>query len=179
VDKFEANTPLKDAIEMLGERYDLAIILNNSAFKNDQGVESAEELFVALPRLVGLKLSTVLRLLVSQINGAYLVRGDHIEITTSQRSSPLAWQKGRQFVPTIDADFQNQSLSDALHELSDQCGISIVLDIRVADMAKTPVTATLDGVPVDTAVELLADMAGLKMVVKDRVLYVTNAQIGA
>jgi hypothetical protein len=179
VEKVEANTPLREVLELLSDRYDLPVILDNSAFKADRGVDSADELYVGLPRMAGMKLSTVFRLLVSQVNGAYLVRGDHIEITTAQRAAPLAWQKGREFAPTVDADFQNQPLNAALQELADQSGVSIVLDVRSAELAKTPVTATLNGVPVATAVDLLADMVGLKMVVKDRVLYVTSAPMGA
>jgi hypothetical protein len=178
LDKVE-NMSFKDAIEFLGERYHILILVNNSAFKEELAVESVDEQIIRLPRTAGVKLGSVLRMLVSQIKGAYLIRGDHIEITTPQRTSPLAWQKERRLAPTVDADFQNRPLNTALRELSDESGISIVLDARSAELAKAPVTATLNGVPVDTAVELLASMVGLRMVVRDRVLYVTGVETSA
>jgi hypothetical protein len=50
---------------------------------------------------------------------------------------------------------------------------TIVLDGRAADKAKA-VTAALINVPLDTAVEILANMSGLQVVSRDRVLYVTT-----
>jgi hypothetical protein len=177
----DANTSLGDAMAFLSERFGVSIIVNNSAFKDEAGVESADDLAVRLPRIVDVKLGTVLRLLAKQINGTYLIRGDHIEITTPQRNSPLMWvdpqfneHDRRRHVPIVDAEFIHRPLNTALRELSDESGISIVLDARTAETAKTAVTATLNGVPIDTAVELLANMVGLKMVVKDRALYVTD-----
>src|SRR5439155_26824057 len=59
--------------------------------------------------------------------------------------------------------------------LADSTGINVILDARVAEKAgKTPVTATLNGIPLDTAVRLLADMADLKAVAIDNALYVTT-----
>ena len=62
----------------------------------------------------------------------------------------------------------------SIARLADASGISVVLDARVVEKAgKTPVTATLNNIPLDTAVRLLADMADLKAVAIDNVLYVT------
>ncbi len=49
-----------------------------------------------------------------------------------------------------------------------------MLDARVGEAAKVPVSAELTNVPLDTAVRLLADMAGLKSVQIDNVVYVTT-----
>jgi hypothetical protein len=176
----EANTPLREAMEFLADTYSLPILINSVAFKEDAQIESVQDQPVRLELPIrGIKLSAILRALLTQVNGDYLVRGDHIEVTTLLRTRPSAWQERRQCAPVIDAEFSNRPLSAALQELSDESGISIVLDARMEETAKTSVTATLSGVPVDTAVELLANMVGLKMVIRDRALYVTepgNAQ---
>jgi Tfp pilus assembly protein PilF len=83
----EPNTPLKDALELLTERYDLTLIVNTRAFEAI-GVQKVEEQPVQLPKMMGVSMGTILRLLLSQIRGdvytgGYLVRGDHIEVTTT------------------------------------------------------------------------------------------------
>src|SRR5205807_2469688 len=70
---------------------------------------------------------------------------------------------------------EKRPLGQALQELFHATGISVLVDNRVADKAdKTAVTATLHHVPLDTAVLLLANMADLKAVAIDNVLYVTT-----
>jgi hypothetical protein len=177
----DANTPLRDAIEFISQRFNLPIIVNSQAFKEDLGAvgDAIEDLQVRLPQMVGIKLSTVLRMLASQVGGTILVHGDHVEITTMQRPWPLGWQGVRQHAPTVDADFANRPLSAALRELSDDSGVSIILDGTFAEQGKTTITATFSGVPIDTAVDLLANMVGLKMVVRDRALYITSKEKAA
>jgi type II secretory pathway component HofQ len=80
----------------------------------------------------------------------------------------------------VHTRFENTSLTEALRELSDQAGFNVVLDARVADKAKTAmVTARLNNTPLDTAVALLADMAELKPVLTDNLLYVTSRENAA
>src|SRR5262249_39630067 len=81
----DKNTPLKDALEFLTDRYDVTILIDIPAFKQD-GVDNVEELPVGLPKMSNVSLGTILRLLSGQINGTYLVRRDYIEITTGTRA---------------------------------------------------------------------------------------------
>src|SRR5262249_19634555 len=61
----EANTPLKDALDFISDRYDVTIIVDTQAFKAES-VDAVEDLPVKLPRMVGVSLGTVLRLLTAQ-----------------------------------------------------------------------------------------------------------------
>ncbi len=181
----DANTAFKDAIEFLVDRFEVPIIVDTAAFtadhkevaKGDEDTSqySVEDAPIRLPRMIGVKLGTVLRLLTAQVNGTYQVRSDYIEITTVPRTQPSEWTgEKRRLATKIDAEFDKRPLDEALRELADLSGINVVLDVRLGDIAKSPVTATLTSVPVDTAVRLLADMAELKSVALDNVLYVTN-----
>jgi hypothetical protein len=123
---------------------------------------------------VGIKLSTVLRLLLEQVDATYLIRSDHIEVTF-RRARPDFGTAGS-LTPTVNAEFDKSPLDLALQQLADLSGISIVVDGRVRDGAKMSVTATLNNVPVDTAVLILADMADLRPVALDNVLYVTTEE---
>src|SRR5262245_22284945 len=83
----DPNTPLKDALEFLSDRYDVTIIVDSNAFAQI-GVQKVEEQPVQLPKMSGIPLSTVLRLLLGQVKGdmyagTYQIRDGHIEVTTT------------------------------------------------------------------------------------------------
>jgi hypothetical protein len=168
----ESNTSLNDALEFIADRFDVPIVLNRAAFA-DQAIRDHP---IGVQRMVGIKLSTVLRMIASQVDAVYLVHNDHVEITHYQRASPLCWQTAREWAPTVDAEFASKPLSEVLQNLSDETGISIVVDGRCNDQSQTAVTATLNSVPLDTAVEMLADMAGLMALRGDRLIYVTSVE---
>jgi tetratricopeptide (TPR) repeat protein len=79
--------PLKDVLEFLSDRFDLTLIINDAAFKAlEPPLENVGETRVKLPKMPGVTLSTVLRLVLSAINGTYLIRRDFIEITTGKEA---------------------------------------------------------------------------------------------
>ncbi|MBL8798390.1 MAG: VWA domain-containing protein, partial [Planctomycetia bacterium] len=87
----DANTALKDALDFLADRYDLTIIIDSKAFEAI-GVAKVEEQPVTLPRMVGVSMATVLRLLLAQVKGdvytgTYLIRRDFIEVTTTYNAA--------------------------------------------------------------------------------------------
>ncbi|HLJ91868.1 MAG TPA: hypothetical protein VKU02_01615 [Gemmataceae bacterium] len=170
----QPNTTLKEALEFIGDRMDLTIVLDTQAFKLE-GMDSMEGVPVQLPKMVDVKLSTVLRLLLAQLDATYLVCSDHLEVTTWKRVRPGFWMgEGQSLAPQVSAEFDRCPLGDALRQLSDSSGISIVLDSRAGEQAGTKVTATLNNVPVDAAVLMLADMANLRPVAVENALYVTS-----
>jgi hypothetical protein len=169
----EGNTPLREAFEFLGSRHDIAIVIDTQAFKAE-GNDTVEETPVRLPKMTGIKLGTVLQMIAAQANGTFRIRPGYVEVTPKERARPDAWKENRDFAPTINAEFSGHPLDSALRELSDASGISVVMDGRIGEKARTSVTATLNNVPIDTAVFILADMADLRPVVLDNVLYVTT-----
>jgi hypothetical protein len=172
----EANTSLREALEFIGDRYDTTIFVDAQAFKAEN-LDPIEEMHVHLPRMIGIRLSTILGLLLAQVGADYRVRSDHVEITTWKRTRPEFWTAAeRSLAPTVAVEFEKCSLSEALRELADSSGINIVLDGRAGDRAKASVTATLNNVPIDTAVLILADMADLRAIALDNVLYVTSKE---
>lgn len=181
----EPQTPLKDALEFLGDRYDLTLIINTAAFKTI-GMEKVEDSAVALPKLVGIKLETVLQMLLSQVastdgvKATYRILPDHIEITTELDTCPEAWQgkhRGKRAIPSVSADFDRLPLDRCLDRLAALTGINVVLDkSRAREAGSKSITTRFNNVPVDTAVLLLTNMAGLEPVALDNVLYVTTRE---
>jgi hypothetical protein len=172
----EGNTPLREALEFISDRYDTTIVVDAHAFKAEN-MDPIEDVHVHLPRMIGVKLHTILGLLLAQVDATYRIRPSHIEITTLKRTRPSSWTaEERGLAPMVDVEFEKCPLSEALQQLADSSGINVVLDGRAGDKAKTSVTATLNNVPIDTAVLILADMADLRPVAVDNVLYVTSKE---
>ena len=75
--------------------------------------------------------------------------------------------------PLVSVEFdKTTTLGTALKELN-RYG-NVVLDARAIKEGQATVTADLANVPLDTAVRMFADMAGLKVVKLDNSLYVTS-----
>jgi hypothetical protein len=182
----DPKTPLRDVLEFLTDQYGVTILIDAEAFRTEANIEDAENAPIKLARMRDISLGAVLRLIAAQIKGTYLVHHDYIEITTPAHALVEQWSQpnGNRLAALglaqmVSANFEKFPLEEALRELADRSGINIVVDTRAEDKARTAVTATLSNVPVDTAVEVLADMAGLKLVPIDNVIYVTarpNAQ---
>lgn len=147
-----------------------------------------------IPKMSQVRLETVLKKILARVPSAsgatYVLRRDGIEITTAEfklaefRTANASLPPGLDAPPPpigmpmpelflVQADFDKRPLDQAFKELANATDSTIVLDGRAADKAK-PVTAALINVPLDTAVEILANMSGLQVVSRDRVLYVTT-----
>jgi len=87
LDAIEPNTPLKDAAEFISKKFKIPIDIDAQAFAAI-GIVKVEETPVSLPKMTDVRLGTVLRRLMRQVKGdtyvgAYVVRPDHVELTTT------------------------------------------------------------------------------------------------
>lgn len=80
----------------------------------------------------------------------------------------------RQLGQIVSVNIEDAALSGALKQLARETGANLVLDPRSAKEGRSMLTVRLDEVPLETAVELLADEAGLRAVRLNNVLYVTS-----
>lgn len=177
----DPKTTLREALAHLGEVYDVTIEVNEEAFK-DEGLAEVLAAPVAekpVPKMAGASLDRVLRKVLARLpvpsGAAYMVRADHVEVTTRRAQVNEVWGKYEgPYLPLVHADFEGRPLGEALQELAEQAAFSVVVDARAADKAKTPVSASFTNLPLDTAVRVLADMADLKPFLVDNLLYVTT-----
>jgi tetratricopeptide (TPR) repeat protein len=129
LDKIE-NMSLKDALEFISERYDVPILVDYTAFKVDNMEEGLDERTVKLPRMVGVSMGTVLRLLAAQVNGTYLIRRDYVEITTGNRAvaeKVIRVYPVADIVTPIPNSFNRFQVSQALTILGTSPGIGLQL----------------------------------------------------
>ncbi|MBX9625865.1 MAG: hypothetical protein K2X82_18845 [Gemmataceae bacterium] len=82
----------------------------------------------------------------------------------------------RQLRQRVDVDGEPAPFAAAVKKLAAGTGANVVLDPRLKDRADTPVALKLDDVPLETAVRLLAEVADLRAVRLNNVLFVTTRE---
>jgi hypothetical protein len=178
---FKNPMSLKHFIEWLDAKHKIAPLVNTAAFKAESeaefpnGIEVYESMLQFPPLPQRMTIAGALRLALSQVrtgNATFVVRGGTLEITTkSQASTALALEQ------KVFGKFTKRALSDVVDDLAATSGVSIVIDERVGDKAKTPVSAMLrNDVSLEAALTMFADMAGLKIVILETGVYVTTLE---
>src|SRR5439155_6932911 len=104
----------------------------------------------------------------------FLVRRGAIEITTTESATlPLLLSQ------KVTARLQRVTLAEALHHLGEESGVSIVVDVRVAERTRRVVTLNLANETVWSTMYALLNMSGLRAVAVGNFLYVTSPQNAA
>ncbi len=175
---------LQEGLDHLAKLYNLTFDVNEKAFKHEQVLEVLKTEVASPVPLPAMKvrLDTLLRKVLARIpavSGAtFLLRPDCIEITTGDFLRREVWGTADEgpFLPVVHLALDRRPLDEALRELAEQSEYNVVLDTSTAEKGKTSVSARMYNVPLDTAVRLLAGMAGLRLVQVDNVLYVTTKE---
>lgn len=176
-----ANQPLDAAVNQLREQTALNFTLDQTAVPPSPvaanllgggGVAGDQAGSYTHLRLNGqfhnLPLRVALNRLLRPHNLAHAVVSDTILITTREKATD------RQLEQPVSLNADATPLSGLLKQLARETGANLVLDPRAAKAGQTALTLRLDEVPLQTAVEVLADEAGLRAVRMDNVLYVTT-----
>jgi hypothetical protein len=180
----DAKTTLGDILDWLAKQNDLTFDVNDKAFKFENAADVLKTDLTSVRPMRNVRLDTVLRKVLGQVavgSGAtYILREDVIEVTTNTFLTTEVWGDfNGPHLPLVWATLDKAPLEDALKELAEQADFNVMLDNRAGEKGKTPVTARLRNTPLDTAVRLLADMADLRPVQLDNVLYVTTKENAA
>jgi len=122
-------------------------------------------------KLKDAKVKSVLRSVLSPYNLSYVILGDTVLIS----SDPVAMH--RQMRQRISLAVDKQELGSALKQLSKDSACNIMIDTRATKDAKNVVSLEAEDIPLETAVRLLCEMAGLKPVRVGNVLFVTTKEI--
>jgi len=175
---------LGEELERIQKLYKVTFDVNEKAFAAEL-MADALEVKIADPNPIPpmkTTLRTALRRILSRVapksRATLLIRKDHLEITTenavrAEFGMPPA--KGEERLPPlVTCEVNKLPLEAALARVALLADVNIVLDGRASKQGETTTSARLLNVPVDTAVRLLADMAGLEVVRMHNVFYVTT-----
>ncbi len=180
---------LDKALDDLLKQNKIPYVVNDAAFDAAFGPDNRDVVnrtpVEKIDKLSGLTRASILKKLLGKIpndggktSPTYILRPDHLEITTRD-AMMREFYPGRydSHLPSLAyAVFKQTPLPEALAELARTTESTVVLDPKSVETIKAKVTAELLGVPADTAVQVLADMAGLKLVRLENVYYVTTPE---
>jgi hypothetical protein len=185
----DPDTTLGDALDKLAKASGLAFDVNDKAFAEEQLENNvlSKPIGAAVPAMKNVTAERALLRLLARLpvpsGTTFLVRRESVEITTGKAQVAEVWSRApddlegearrEPKMPLVNAEFDRKPLGEALKELARPSGMNVVVDVRVAEKAKLPVTARFLNTPLDTAVRTLADMAELKPFLVDNLLYVT------
>jgi hypothetical protein len=157
--------PIDKALEQLHEQTKLNFVLDR--FSLQQMGFQPENMPVSA-KLKDVKVKSALRSVLTQYNLGYAIVGDTVYVSTE----PMAMYK--QLQQRISLDCDKEELSAALKKLARETATNVVVDPRAAKEAKMEVSLQMEDVPLETAVRLLSEMAGLKPVRVGNVLFITT-----
>ncbi len=159
----------------------VTIQINVDAFcRETMDIFDPEEKSIKFPyRLLEMNATTILDMICDQLDGVALVRNDYIEIVprgAAMRELNIQIAKDEPMPRLVHEFFSKSPLEKALQQIAEQSNANIVLAPQAAAKGETPITARLVNVPIDAAVETIADMAGLKVVRRANVFLVTTKE---
>ena len=85
----------------------------------------------------------------------------------------------RQMRQRVSVDLNKVGLAEALRKIGRDTATNLIVDARAEKEAKAEVSLQLEDVPLETAVRLLSEMAGLKPVRVGNALFVTKKDLAA
>jgi hypothetical protein len=167
--KMEKQT-LTAALDQLKEKGKLNFVLDALTIQQQLGWVPDQMPAQVDVDLKEVKLKSALRTILTPYGLSYAIVGDTVIVTTEQMAMSRIMKQ------RVNVEFDKVEFATALKQLSRDTAANLLLDSRVEKEAKNPVSLELEDVPLETAVRLLAEMAGLKPVRIGNVLFVTKKE---
>ena len=164
---------LKAAVDALRGEAKVSITLDSVAIQQQLGFTPEQPLAPVNIDLKDVPLRAALRRVLDPYGLAYAVVGDSVVVSTEEGAA--TWQLRQR----VGVDFDRVELAVALKQIAHDTGVNLALDPRAEKEAAAKVSLQVEDMPLETAVRLLAEMAGLKAVRVGNVLFVTSKATAA
>jgi len=159
------NQPLNLAIDQLHEETKINFVLDANTIAQ-MGIDINTNPVKC--KLQSVKVKAALRNILNQYSLAYAIVGDSVVITTEEMAVY------RQLKQRVSLDLDRVPMAAALKNLARETATNLLIDGRAAKDAQNPVSLQVEDVPLDTAVRLVTESAGLKAVRLGNVVLVTT-----
>jgi type II secretory pathway component GspD/PulD (secretin) len=160
------NIPFKVAFDDLKEKTKINFVLDVVTLANNGIAVDSTPVSV---KLSDVKAKHALRAMLDANRLGYAIVGDTVFISTEDEA------QRKQLKQKVSLDLDKVALETAVKDLGRETGVQLVIDKKASKEAGTQVTVQLEDVPLDTAIRLICDQAGLKPVRMGNVLYVTTS----
>ena len=164
--------PLTAAVALLREKTKLNLVLDTQAVAS-LGINPDLPPTPVDVDLKEVKARAALRTVLAPYNLTFAVVGGAVVITTEDMAA------ARQMGQRVGVDFDKVELAAALKQIAHETGVNLALDPRAEKEASAKVSLQVEDMPLEMAVRLLAEMAGLKPVRAGNTLFVTKKEIAA
>lgn len=159
----------------------VVILLDLEGFnKVQRGMFDAEKVQIKFStKMVNFSLRSLLNIIAEQIQGVVVIRKEYIEIvprTLWCKEIGLKVPDDQPLPPLVHCDYDKVAVSRILQDLAERNNVNLVFDPLSESKIATPITIRLLNVPIETAVETMAEMVDLKVVRKANVYYVTTPE---
>ncbi len=161
------NQQLPLALEQLREETKVPFVLDRTTIAQVMGLDVDNGAPVRA-KLQNIKARAALRNILNQYSLSYAVIGESVVITSEEMAVY------RQLKQRVSVDLDKVPMDKALRGLARETATNLVVDNHAQKESQNPVTLQLDDVPLETAVRLIAEGAGLKPVRMGNVLLVTT-----
>lgn len=162
--------PLSVAIEMLHEKTRVNFVLDSLTIQQQLGFTPDQPPSPVEVDFKDVKVRNVLRAILAPYGLSYAAISDTVIITTEDMAML------RQLRQRVNVDLSKVEFTSALKQLAKDTATNLILDARAEKDASAKMSLQLEDVPLETAVRLLAEMAGLKPVRVGNVLFVTKKE---
>jgi hypothetical protein len=162
--------PLTLAMNQLRDQTKVNIVVDRLTL-NQMGIDP-ESMPVSI-NLKDVKLRSALRSILTSHNLSFAIVSDTVIVSTDDVCMH------RQMRQRVSVDSEKGDLASTLRKLARETGTNLIIDPKVTKEASAPVTMQLDDVPLDTAVRLMTEMAGLKVVRVGNVMFVCSKTTAA
>ncbi len=164
---------LAAAVEALRQKMKINIVLDNLTIQQQLGFAPDQSPAQVQVDLKDVKARTVLRNILAPYNLSFAIIGDTVVVTTEDMAAM------RQMRQRVSVNLSKVELTAALRQIGRETATNLIVDVRAEKEARAEVSLQLEDVPLETAVRLLSEMAGLKPVRVGNTLFVTKKEIAA
>lgn len=197
-----------DVVVMLSDRFDLPLVVDPRVGRDLDGAmaacDGADEKPIKLPRLVNVRLSTVLKMVCDQVGATYLVQPEYIKIVPAvvglyesgilglgdppipgmEDTQLLTRQEILKSLPLIkralvSASYKKVPLRDVLDDIAESTGATLTLSREAGPQEDVAITIRFANTPVDAAVRTLCEITDLGVIQDANVLIVTTKERAA
>lgn len=156
---------LKDLIAFVEKDHKLKFIVDENAFKSAGEASILDKKLTIKQSVGGLRVGKALSIMLSSIAAAYIVHKDHIGIVPVPE---------RESVVRVTGVYKERPLNEVLAEIADDCDVTILVAPQSGDARMTFINSRLLNVPLESAIELLAVQADLRVVKRKGAYLVTG-----
>ncbi len=179
---------LRTALEVLSEKIGFSIILDYTALQAVQdddvdGRKVLEERPITMPSMKRVRLETILRLILDQVNAEFILMPDHISVTSAtvkdyvsgparilrelnqsydQPTDQLDRSFTARYTANVTMKFRDVPVGEALNAVATRTGRSFTLASDSTDKSRTVISVSLNNLPYESAISTLAEAAGLR-----------------